>query len=387
MPAKRRKFSPQFKAEAVQMVVQTGRTVAEVARDLGINSTTLGNWVNNWKDEHPQTSQEESPVDQARISELEAEVARLRMENEFLKKSRGLLREGAGVAERCALIEAEKANYPITWMCVQLGVPRSTFYYWRDRAETATEARRRRLAVEIERVFEDSRRTYGCRRVAAQLNRDGIPCSVGLVADLMREAGLEAVQPRAWRKTTVPGEVVEEVPDRVERAFSAAAPGRVAVGDITYLKTGEGWLYLATVIDLHTRMVIGWQMADHMRTSLVIEALAAAKEAGYLEEGAVFHSDRGTQYCAGAFAAWCKANGVDRSMGRTGVCWDNAAAESFFASLKNECYHQKTFATRAEARLAVADYIEAFYNRRRLHSTLGYRTPAEALAEYFSRAA
>jgi transposase InsO family protein len=167
----------------------------------------------------------------------------------------------------------------------QLGVPRSTFYYWRDKAETATEARRRRLAVEIERVFEDSRRTYGCRRVAAQLDRDGIPCSVGLVADLMREAGLEAVQPRAWRKTTVPGEVVEEVSDRVERAFSAEAPGRVAVGDTTYLKTGEGWLYLATVIDLHTRMVIGWQMADHMRTGLVIEALAAAKEAGYLGRG------------------------------------------------------------------------------------------------------
>ena len=272
-------------------------------------------------------------------------------------------------------------------MCALLGVPRSTFYYWKNKAETPTEARRRALSVEIERVFADSRKTYGCRRVAAQLNREGVLCSVGLVADLMRELGLETVQPRAWKKTTVPGEVAEEVADHLERAFTAEAPGQVTVGDITYLKTGEGWLYLATVIDLHTRMVIGWQMADHMRTSLVIEALAAAKEAGYLDEGAVFHSDRGTQYCAAAFAAWCKLNGVDRSMGRTGVCWDNAAAESFFASLKNECYHQRTFATRAEARLAVADYIEAFYNRRRLHSTLGYRTPAEALAEHFTRAA
>ncbi|GAB4006361.1 hypothetical protein GCM10029992_56800 [Glycomyces albus] len=202
---------------------------------------------------------------------------------------------GAGVAERCALIEAEKANYAVKWMCALLSVPRSTFYYWRDQAETATEARRRRLAVEIERVFQDSRRAYGCRRVAAQLNREGIACSVGLVADLMREAGLEAVQPRAWKKTTIPGEVAEAVADHVGRDCTARAPGRVAVGDITYLKTGEGWLYLATVIDLHTRMVIGWQMADHMRTSLVIEALAAAKEAGYLDQGAVFHSDRGTQ--------------------------------------------------------------------------------------------
>ncbi|MQM29001.1 IS3 family transposase [Glycomyces sp. NEAU-7082] len=387
MPAKRRKFSPQFKAEAVQMVVQTGRTVAEVARDLGINSTTLGNWVNTWKDEHPEAQPEETPVDRARISELEAEIARLRMENEFLKKGRGLLREGAGIAERCALIEAEKARYEITWMCRLLGVARSTFYYWKNRAETATAARRRVLAVEVKRIFAASRRTYGCRRVAAQLNREGIACSVGLVADLMREAGLEAVQPRAWKKTTIPGEIAESVPDRVERAFTAEAPGRVAVGDITYLRTGEGWLYLATVIDLHTRMVIGWQMADHMRTSLVTDALAAAKEAGHLDAGAVFHSDRGTQYSAAAFAAWCRANGVERSMGRTGVCWDNAAAESFFASLKNECYHQRSFATRTEARTAVADYIEVFYNRQRLHSTLGYKTPAETLAEYYARAA
>lgn len=272
-------------------------------------------------------------------------------------------------------------------MCALLGVPRSTFYYWRNRAETATEARRRVLAVAIARVFEDSRKTYGCRRVCAQLNREDIACSVGLVADLMRELGLEAVQPRAWKKTTVPGEVAEEVGDRLERAFTAQAPGRVAVGDITYLKTGEGWLYLATVIDLHTRMVIGWQMAEHMRTSLVIDALAAAKEAGYLDQGAVFHSDRGTQYTSAAFAQWCKEHGIDRSMGRTGVCWDNAAAESFFASLKNECYHQRAFATRAEARLAVADYIEVFYNRQRLHSTLGYKTPAETLTEYYTRAA
>jgi transposase InsO family protein len=272
-------------------------------------------------------------------------------------------------------------------MCALLGVARSTFYYWKNKAETQTAARRRHLSAKIGRVFECSRKTYGCRRVAAQLNREGIACSVGLVADVMREHGLEAVQPRAWKKTTVPGEIAQEVSDHVERDFSAEAPGRVAVGDITYLKTGEGWLYLATVIDLHTRMVIGWQMADHMRTGLIIDALAAAKAAGYLDQGAIFHSDRGTQYTSAAFADWCEANGIERSRGRTGVCWDNAAAESFFASLKNECYHQRSFATRAEARLAVADYIEVFYNRQRLHSTLGYKTPAETLAAYYTRAA
>lgn len=272
-------------------------------------------------------------------------------------------------------------------MCALLGVPRSTFCYWRNRAETPTEARRRTLAAEIERVFEDSRKTYGCRRVTAQLNREGIACSVGLVADLMRERGLEAVQPRAWKKTTAPGEIAEEVADHLERIFSAEAPGRVAVGDITYLETGEGWRYLAAVIDLHTRMVIGWQLAEHMRTSLVIEALVAAKEAGYLDDHAVFHSDRGAQYTSAAFALWCEENRIDRSMGRTGVRWDNAAAESCFARLRNECFYQHTFATLAEARLAIVDCIEVFYNREHLHSTLGYRTPAETLAEYYTRAA
>src|SRR5690606_22047755 len=154
-----------------------------------------------------------------------------------------------------------------------------------------------------------------------------------------------------------------------------------------YPCTGEGRLSLGIVIHLHTRGVIGWHMADHMRTSLVIEALAAAKAAGHLGDDAVFHSDRGTQYTSAAFAAWCAANGVERSMGRTGVCWDNAAAEPLLASLKNECYHQHALATSAEARLAVADYIEVYDSRKRLQSTLGYRTAAEVLTDYYTRAA
>jgi len=229
----------------------------------------------------------------------------------------------------------------------------------------------------VARVFADSRRTYGCRRVAAQLNREGIAVSVGTVADIMRSLRLQAIQPRAWRKTTVPGEQPVESPDLIARDFDADTPGTRLVGDITYL---------ATVIDLATRMVIGWQIADHMRTSLVIDALDAAARAGHVADEAVFHSDRGTQYTSDAFTTWCTARGITTSLGRTGVCWDNAAAESFFASLKNECYHQTTFTTRAAARLAVADYIEVFYNRQRIHSTLEYKTPAEALAAYYDTA-
>lgn len=268
-------------------------------------------------------------------------------------------------------------------MCGLLGVARSSYYAWRNRSETPTQARRRGLAERIVKIFDDSRQTSGCRRVAAQLNRDGHECSVGLVADLMRELGLRAVQPRAYKRTTVPGEDPVESPDLIGRDFTAGGlPGRRLVGDITYLKTGEGWLYLATVIDLATRMVIGWQLTTHMRTSLVVDALQMAIDARLVAPDAIFHSDRGTQYTSAEFARFCKDKHLRTSVGRTGVCWDNAAAESFFAALKNEMYYRRSWPTRARARFAVADYIEVFYNRRRLHSSLGYRTPLEALTDF-----
>ena len=287
------------------------------------------------------------------------------------------------------MIEAEKAHYPVRWMCQLLDVPRSSFYAWRERAksETATAARRRRLAEQVRRVFDQQRHTAGCRRIAAQLNDEGHPCSVGLVADIMRELGLRAVQPRAYRTTTIPGEQAPQTPDLLAGEFTAEEPGTRLCGDITYLKTDEGWLYLATVIDLATRMVVGWQMADHMRTTLVIDAVEMARLHGHLTPGTVFHADRGAQYTSRQFAIYCERVDVRLSMGRTGVCWDNAAAESFFATLKNEMYHRYRFTTRARARFAVAEYIEVFYNRTRLHSSLGYKTPAAALAEHHTPAA
>ena len=280
------------------------------------------------------------------------------------------------------MIEAEKANYPIAWMCGLLKVPRSSFYEWRGRVVTATAARRGELAVLVGKAFEEFRQAYGCRRIARVLNARGHARRVGLVADLMRELGLRAVQPRAYRVTTVHGTGDEYPADLIERDFTSDEPGTRLVGDITYLRTGQGWLYLATVIDLATRMVVGWQIADHMRTSLIVDALEMARLHGHLQPNAIFHSDRGTQYASAEFSRHCNKIGVRRSMGRTGVCWDNAAAETFFATLKNEMYYRQAFATKARARFAVAEYIEVFYNRKRMHSSIGYRTPAQALNDY-----
>jgi putative transposase len=193
------------------------------------------------------------------------------------------------------VIDAEKASCKISWMCQLLGVPRSSFCAWRNQVETAAAARRCELSVLVKAAFEAGRGAYGCRRVAAQLNRDGHRCSVGLVAGLMRELGLRACQPRAYKRTTVPGDKPVTSPDLIGGDFTAPAPGQRLVGDITYLKTGEGWLYLATVIDLATRMVTGWQLATHMRTSLVTDALAMAITHGHGAPGAIFHSDKGAQ--------------------------------------------------------------------------------------------
>lgn len=202
-------------------------------------------------------------------------------------------------------------------MCRQLGVARSSFYAWRARAGTitATQARRDALKPEIQRVFTFLRGVGGCRRVTAKLNEEGIICSVGLVADLMREMGLAAVQQRAYRRTTVPDEHAQVFDDHLDRNFDPAdySPGQALVSDITYLRTGQGWLYLATIIDLATRMVIGWQLAEHMRTSLVLDALDMARTHGRVAEGALLHSDHGTQ---GGF------NWSSQHLEHGGVWWD-----------------------------------------------------------------
>ncbi len=200
---------------------------------------------------------------------------------------------------------------------------------------------------------------------------------------MLAELGLKACQPRAYKRTTIRDQDADPaIPDLLGRDFSAPAPGVKLVGDITYIRTWQGWLYLATVIDCHTKAVIGWSMAEHMRTDLIADALTMATGNYRLAPGAVFHSDRGTQYTSAQFAALLKEHDMQASMGRTGVCWDNAMAESFFGALKNELVYRHVFPTRERARSAIAEYIEVFYNRQRLHSGLGYKTPLEVLQEY-----
>ena len=293
------------------------------------------------------------------------------------------------MSEKFTLMHAEKATFTIELMARLLSVSRAGYYAWAKRRDTIppTTARRVWLSGVITQIHDDSHGVNGFRRVLAELSRRGIAASEGLVRKIMREAGIFGIQPRSKKRTTIPADDVVTRPDLLKRDFTADRPGVRFVGDITYLRTGEGWLYLATVIDLFNREVVGWSMAEHMRTELIGGALTMAHTHGRIESGALFHSDRGSQYTSDEYAKLAGRFGVRLSVGRTGVCWDNSVAESWFSMLKNEMYYRQSFATRRRARFAVMQYIEVFYNRRRLHSTLGYRTPAETRAAYYAQTA
>lgn len=289
------------------------------------------------------------------------------------------------MSAKFAFLDGEKDNFPISKMCAWLDVSTSGYYEWRDRAPSRAARRRERLAVMITAIFEANHGTYGYRRVHAVLVRSGEQVSRELVRDLMRALNLVACQPRPWRPATTEADQTHRIPDLVARDFTAAEPGTKLVGDITYLATGEGWVYLATVIDCYSKMVAGWAMADHYKTSLITTALDSAAGTIDILPGCIFHSDRGSNYTSHEFAATLANKEMRQSVGRTGICWDNAMAESFFGTLKNEWTNRMTFTTRAQARQEVVRYIEGFYNRQRLHSSLEYKTPLEIHNEYLNR--
>jgi transposase InsO family protein len=293
------------------------------------------------------------------------------------------------VSDVYEFIDAEYAASPaapaMACMCRWLGVSKSGFYEWRSRPESATAKRREHLKLLIKKAFDDSDGTYGHRRVQSQLARWGVRAGLELVRALMRNLGLVACQPRPWRPATTRQGQAGPIPDLVNRDFTAEIPGQKMVGDITYIPTWEGWLFLATVIDCATRKVVGWAMDDNYQTPLITAAIEMAARNLDLPADAVFHSDRGSNYTSGEFAAVLERLGIRQSVGRTGICFDNSLAESFNAALKVERVHRTAYPTRKQARDDIARYIELRYNRTRLHSTLGYRTPQEALNEYLNR--
>ena len=273
-------------------------------------------------------------------------------------------------------MKANQAHHRVATMCRVLGVSASGYYAWRGRGRSNRGKRDEELRGTIRTIHKASGGTYGVPRVHAELHRRGCPVSRKRVARLMREAGLVGVSRRRGTRTTRAERSHGAAPDRVERQFQADAPDRLWVADITYVPTWTGFVYLAIVLDVFSRKVVGWSMANHLRTELVLAALNMALGQRQAQ-GVVHHSDKGSQYTSLAFGKRCREMGVVTSTGSAGDCFDNAMAESFFATLECELIDRRSFHTQAEARMAIFEYLESWYNTRRLHSALGYLSPNE----------
>jgi putative transposase len=276
---------------------------------------------------------------------------------------------------RYEAIEAEKARYPVAMMCELLEVSASGFYAWQSRPESGRKQRDRELVALVQATFAESRWTYGSPRITAELRSLGERVARKRVARLMREQGIEARRRRRFVQTTNSDHDWPIAGNALNRDFSVGGEQRVWAADITYIATTEGWLYLAVVLDLRSRAVVGWAMEETLEASLALKALEMSIQRR--GEPALHHSDRGVQYACDRYQAALEKHGIACSMSRTGNCWDNAVVESFFSTLKTECIGEQVYASRVEAKTAIFDYIECFYNRRRRHSSLGYRSPAE----------
>jgi transposase InsO family protein len=274
-------------------------------------------------------------------------------------------------------IEEHQGQWPVRLLCRTLEVSPAGYYAWRDRPAGARRERRDGLVVEIRAIHAEAKARYGSPRVHAELAARGRDCCVNTVAKLMRDNGIRAKTAHKFRRTTDSNHDLPVAENLLDRRFDPASPNESWVADITYIPTREGWLYLAVVEDLYSRRVVGWSMAEHRESRLVVDALELAVRRRLPEEGLLAHSDRGSQYASEHYQRLLAKHGIACSMSRRADCWDNAPMESFFASLKKELVHGADFATRAEARAAIVEYIEVFYNTKRRHSSLGYVSPAE----------
>lgn len=275
-------------------------------------------------------------------------------------------------------IAAKKTEHSVKTLCRVLGVSRSGFHAWQRRRPSRRALEDERLTERIREIHAENRRVYGSPRVHAELVLgDGERIARKRVERLMREAGLSGLIVRRRGRTTIRVPGVRVCEDLVDRAFAAAAPNRIWVADITYLRTWQGWLYLVAVQDLYSRRIVGWSMADHMRTKLVTDALQMALAQRRPDPGLIWHSDQGSQFVSLAFGQQARAAGIAQSMGSRGDCYDNSVAESFFATLKKELVDRRSWPEKAELRTEIFDFIEIFYNRRRRHSTLGMISPVD----------
>ncbi|MDK8436601.1 MULTISPECIES: IS3 family transposase [unclassified Brevibacterium] len=388
----RRSYTPEYRIEAANLVIDTGRSIAAVAKEIGVGEQTLGTWVKAEKhrrhvDGEPTGALNED--ERAELARLRRENFDLKQDNEFFGKSSRLLRVEASKQEKFELMDSEKARYAIRRMARLLEVTKSGYYAWKKRRRSGPSKRaraQRSLDGHVAAVHAESDGVYGAPRVAAQLVRQGVRVDEKTVAASLRRQGLEGISPRRFKPvTTLPGVATHHIPDLVKRVWDRGELDAVWISDITYLRTWEGFVYLCVIRDGCSRRVLGWAMDARQDSDLVERALRMAHTLREMvPDDVIFHADKGTQYTSGQLHQASVELGLKQSVGRTGVCWDNAKSESFWSSLKTEFFERRVWQTRAEAMREVARWIEVVYNRRRLHSALGMVPPVEFEEKYLA---
>ncbi|MCP3925604.1 MAG: IS3 family transposase [Desulfobacterales bacterium] len=372
----RNKYTKQFKKDAVDLIIKEGYKIREAGRNLGIHEATL----RRWKKEFEQDGEDAFPgkgnltPEKEEIFRLRKEVQQLKMEREILKKAGGLLCKR--IRLRFDFIRQQMKAFPVVLLCKAMEVSRSGFYKYLKMFREKKVDPDLKLILMTKEIFTKSRHTYGARRIARSLSFE---CDYKVTRykakKLMYKACVRVKRKKKFKVTTNSKHKLPVAENVLNRKFKVGAVNKVWCTDITYLWTHEGWMYLAVVIDLFSRKIVGWAIENNMKTHLVEKALKMAYKTRKPDKGLIHHSDRGIQYASNEYQKLLKENKTICSMSRKGNCWDNAVVESFFKTLKTECVYSKNYKTKSEARFDVMDYIEMFYNSNRIHSSIGFKSP------------
>ncbi|EPI4983291.1 IS3 family transposase [Raoultella planticola] len=366
------RFTPEFKEEAVRQITERGYSVAEVSDRLGVSAHSLYKWLRAIKPDNSEQHARDLLEAKSEILKLRAQLKRTEEERDILKKGRAVLCKGARLKYR--FINEHRTVWGVMTMCRVLCVARAGFYAWLHNPVSARDKDNQRLLTLIRDSYSLSGGVYGYRRVHGDLNEIGETCGKNRVGRIMQLNRIKAVRGyKAPRRIAGRPSVV--APNRVQRQFTVVRANQVWVTDITYIRTWQAWLYLAVVIDLFARNVVGWSMKPTLSRELALDALMMAVWRRKPDGEVIVHSDQGSQYGSDDWQRFCRANNLAPSMSRRGNCWDNAVAESFFSSLKKERIRKRIYKTRDLARADIFDYIEVFYNRARRHSHLGGVSP------------
>ncbi|MDG9672347.1 IS3 family transposase [Hahella sp. CR1] len=365
-----KQYTKEFKEEAVSLVRDQGYSVPEAAKSLGISANMLYKWKE--KIEAQLENQVLAEDERAELKRLRKENKELRMEKEILKKASGLLRERNEI--KFAFIQAESNRFPVKVLCRALRASRSAFYAWRRRSAPVIRFDELHLHRRMKRLFNASRSSLGSREMMKKLREEGFQVERYRVRKLMRRLGLQVTQRVAYKATTRRKHHHAVADNLLNQNFNPTAPNQVWAGDVTYLKTGEGWIYLAIVMDLYSRRIVGWRIDKRMTTSLVSQALIKAYNLRKPPKGLIFHSDRGSQYTSGHYRKLLEKYEIRASMGDVGACWDNAVVERFFGSLKHDWILKIPQPTREHMKQDVAAYMR-YYNLERLHTANNDMSP------------